>query len=106
MIVIQTKTLAPTDTKGARIKATIHSYVFRGGRKSVTIPWDHSLSHVKCHNSAAQAALDRFNDAMKGMIVFVPSAKDYPTLTVKDLSIGMADNGDCVYVLTANNAEI
>jgi len=106
MLTIITKTLSPTNTKGARIKATIHSCVFPSGRKSVTVPWNHALSHIKCHNEAAQAALDLHNAAMRAIAIFSPSGQDYPPLTTKDLSLGMTDNSDCLYVLTSNTAEI
>jgi hypothetical protein len=98
MLTIMTKTLKPTDTKGTRIKATIYSPIFRDGLKSVTIPWDHSLSHIKCHNEAAKAALDAFNKAYDG--------SPYPPYTIKDLSLGMMHSSDCVYVLTSNHAEL
>lgn len=98
MLTIMTKTLKPTDTKGTRIKATIHSPIFRDGSKSVTIPWDHSLSHIKCHNEAAQAALDAFNEAFDG--------NPYPPVTVKDLSLGMMHSCDCVYVMKSSYAEL
>jgi hypothetical protein len=98
MLTIMTKRIAPTNTKGARIKATIHSPIFRGGSKSVTIPLDYSLSHIKCHNEAAKAALEAFNKAYDG--------SPYPPYTIKDLSLGMMHSSDCIYVLTSNHAEI
>ena len=53
MQAIVTKYLGPTDTKGARIKATGYS-------GSITIPYDHSLSGRAVHRKAAEALCEKF----------------------------------------------
>jgi hypothetical protein len=45
---ITTKYLGPTNTRGARIKATADA-------GSITIPWDHELNAVKNHYAVASA---------------------------------------------------
>jgi hypothetical protein len=52
MIAITTKYLAPTNTKGARIKA-------KGGYYSVTIPFDYSKSDVELHYTAVKALMEK-----------------------------------------------
>lgn len=51
---ISTKYLAPTDTKGSRIKATTGS-----GGASITIDKDDSLSDEKSHLKAIEALLEK-----------------------------------------------
>jgi len=48
MQAIQTKYFGPTNTKGARIKATCAA-------GSLTIPYPHELSGQACHRKAAEA---------------------------------------------------
>lgn len=49
---ITTKYLAPTNTRGARVKATASA-------GSVIIAWDHALNPVDNHYAAALALTDR-----------------------------------------------
>jgi hypothetical protein len=51
---IVTKYLAPTNTKGARVKATASL-----ARPSVTIPWDSAWSVERNHEFAAQVLRER-----------------------------------------------
>lgn len=53
MQAIQTKYLSPTNTKGARIKATC-------ARGTVIIPWDHALNTDKNHRLAAKQLCAKF----------------------------------------------
>jgi len=54
MQAIQTKYLCPTDTKGARIKATCAA-------GSLTIPYPHELSGQAVHRKAAEALAAKLN---------------------------------------------
>jgi hypothetical protein len=49
---ITTKYLAPTNSRGARVKAT-------AAAGSITIPWDHALDPCANHYAAALALTDR-----------------------------------------------
>lgn len=49
---ITTKYLPPTNTRGARIKAT-------AACGSITIPWDHALNPCENHHAAARAFTER-----------------------------------------------
>lgn len=51
MQAITTKYLAPTESKGARIKAECEA-------KSITVPYDHSLNTEGNHASAARSLSD------------------------------------------------
>jgi hypothetical protein len=51
MIAIHTKYIPATDTRGARIKA----YTFNGHQ--ITVPFDHDLSCLERHASAAKALI-------------------------------------------------
>jgi hypothetical protein len=53
MQVIQTRFLCPTNTKGARIKAT-------AAAGTVTIGYPHELSGQACHRKAAEALAEKF----------------------------------------------
>lgn len=53
MQAIVTKFLPPTNSRGARIKATAE-------RGSVTVPWDHAQGIPENHRIAAMAALVRW----------------------------------------------
>lgn len=50
---IMTKYLGPTNTMGARVRAT-------AGAGSVTVAWDHGLSVEKNHDRAAKALAKKF----------------------------------------------
>ena len=50
---IETKYLGPTNTKGARVKASCQV-------GSVTIPWDHALDPVANHAAAARALIRKW----------------------------------------------
>lgn len=54
MQAIRTKYIGPTDTKGARIKATAQA-------GSVTIPYPHEMSGMHCHAAAAAALIDKLD---------------------------------------------
>lgn len=49
---ITTKFLAPTNTQGARVKAT-------AAADSITVPWDNAVGVYENHAAAAQALVDR-----------------------------------------------
>lgn len=61
MYAIETYYLAPTNTRGARIKARV-----MGGRtadggpaRSITLPWDHALGTSENHAAACEALATR-----------------------------------------------
>lgn len=56
---IQTKFLAPTNTRGARVKAFC-----RAG--SMITPWDHSQDVAENHHEAAEALARRLDWSLKG----------------------------------------
>lgn len=60
MFLIKAKYINPTDTKGARIKAT--SALFR---ESVTIDYPHELSGISVYARAAQALADKIDARLK-----------------------------------------
>lgn len=51
---IVTKYLSPTNTRGARVKATAQA-------GSVTIPWDHALNSEDNHTEAARRLMERYS---------------------------------------------
>jgi hypothetical protein len=51
---ITTKYLAPTNTRGARIKAT-------AAAGSITIPWDYALNACENHHAAACALARKYD---------------------------------------------
>jgi hypothetical protein len=53
MIIIKTKYLKPTDTRGARVKAICGTLTF-------TIPWDYSLNTTPNHAAAVKALKDQY----------------------------------------------
>jgi hypothetical protein len=54
MQAIQTKFIAPTNHRGARIKASCE-------RGSITIPWPDAFSGDEAHREAARQLIARFN---------------------------------------------
>ena len=72
---ITTKYLSPTDTKGARIKATASA-------GSITLSWEYSLNTTENHAVAAHALANKFG--------WLESAK---------LFQGCDHNGNCVFVV-------
>ena len=62
---ITTKYLAPTNYRGARVKASAQS-------GSITLPWDHALSPVNNHRAAAEALAqsDGKDWLLKGQAMF------------------------------------
>ena len=58
MSVIITKYLGPTNTLGARVKATLAP---GWGEGSVTLHWDYGLSGLVNHNCAAHALAEQLN---------------------------------------------
>ena len=50
---IQTRYLGPTNTRGARVKATADA-------GSITLSWDHALNATDNHRVAAEALADRY----------------------------------------------
>ena len=86
MQAIVTKYLSPTNTRGARIKATAHT----GQGGSITVPWDYALDTSANHRAAALAL-----------------ANKYKWLDHSDLSEGgslPAGNGEC-FVLTRKTSQ-
>lgn len=56
---ITTKFLAPTNTKGSRIKATC-------SRESITVSFDHALNSYENHQAAVDALIAKLNDGVGG----------------------------------------
>jgi hypothetical protein len=54
MVIIKTKYLSATNTRGSRIKAEANGF-------TVTIPYDYALSDEKLHFKAVQALVDKHN---------------------------------------------
>ena len=52
---IVTKSLGPTDRKGARVKAT------SGGGLTLTVPWDYGLDIEANHQKTADALADKYS---------------------------------------------
>jgi hypothetical protein len=55
MIAIETKYLAPTNSRGSKIKA------FTCNGHSVSVPYSHELSHEKLHFEAVKALVKKYN---------------------------------------------
>lgn len=55
MIAIETKYLSPTNSRGSRIKA------FTSSGFSVSIPYQHELSHEKLHFEAVKALVKKYD---------------------------------------------
>lgn len=51
---VTTKFIGPTNTRGARVKATLPS------GKSVSLSWDHSLEAGENHHKAAKACVQKY----------------------------------------------
>jgi hypothetical protein len=68
---IRTRYLGPTDTRGARIRAT-------NGARSVTIPYPHELSVEDAHVSAAEKLVDKLHEHDEDRVEYhvARSAKD------------------------------
>tara|TARA_R100000479_G_C6227638_1_gene144011 strand:+ start:92 stop:394 length:303 start_codon:yes stop_codon:yes gene_type:complete len=58
-LVIKTKYLSPTDTRGDRIKCWTDTY--NRGSMSATIGWDYSLDTVENHFKAVKAFCEKYN---------------------------------------------
>lgn len=56
---ITTKFLAPTNTKGSRIKADCC-------KKEITLSWDHALNSHDNHKAAVDVLIDMLNDGVGG----------------------------------------
>jgi len=54
MVIIKTKTLPATNSRGTRIKASANGY-------EATIPYPHEVSGVECHYKAVQALIEKNN---------------------------------------------
>ena len=54
MVIIKTKTLPATNTRGTRIKASANGY-------EATIPYPYEESGVNCHYKAVQALIEKNN---------------------------------------------
>ena len=52
MLIIETKYLGPTNTRGSRVKAKVIAGRFRG--KSKTVPWRSELDMVDNHSETAK----------------------------------------------------
>lgn len=61
MYAIETYFIAPTNTRGARIKARVMEGRTSDGApaRSLTLPWDHALGPVTNHQEAAKALATR-----------------------------------------------
>jgi hypothetical protein len=54
MVIIKTKYLSPTNSRGSRIKAQANGF-------SITIPYDYALNGEKVHYKAVQALVAKHN---------------------------------------------
>jgi hypothetical protein len=54
MVIIKTKYLSPTNSRGSRIKAQANGF-------SITIPYDYALNGEQVHYKAVQALVDKHN---------------------------------------------
>ena len=52
--IVSTKYLCPTDSRGARVKATT------SGGSTVTLPWDYAADELANHGNAAAAAVMKY----------------------------------------------
>ena len=52
MVIIKTKTLPATNTRGTRIKASANGF-------TATIPYPHEFSGVECHYKAVKALVEQ-----------------------------------------------
>ena len=87
MQAILIKYLAPTNAKGARIKATCE-------RGSITIPYPHELSGSECYRRAVLILIDRFVQEDEDKYGTAPSKNPWQ----KPFSIGQLPSGDYVAV--------
>ncbi len=75
MQAIVTKYLPPTNTRGARIKATAEA-------GSVTIPFPYDINGQAAHQVAAQALADRFDWGRKYLGGSLPGGAGYVFVAV------------------------
>ena len=86
MNAIETKYLGPTNTLGARVKATVDlGNSWDADKRSVTVSYDHALSAEQNHEAAAAALLRRMkwvgqwvSGSTPTGYVFVRISYDYP----------------------------
>jgi hypothetical protein len=93
MLTITTKFLPPTDNKGARIKATVHSAIFTNGSGSRTVAYDHAFGDYENQRQGAKAALDIFNN----------KAREQSRVSFDDMSVGALSDG-YAFVITSMKA--
>lgn len=82
MSIIRTKFVSATDTKGARVKATLHT-------ASVTLSYDYALSGMDNHKRVAAALADKLNLRGDWNRVWDQSQKEgYTFVCLSDMSSG------------------
>lgn len=59
-MLITTKFLGPTNTRGGRVKATFDD----PKRGTITLGWNHAIGSVENHDAAARALVTKWNDAV------------------------------------------
>lgn len=74
MVVIKTKYIGPTNTRGARIKASANGF-------TVTVSYRYDLSHEKRHFEAVKALV----------------AKHELEWDISSMGYGSDENGDCFF---------
>lgn len=86
---ILTKYLAPTNSRGARIKATCE-------RGSITIPWSYEMRNSDSHIHAAKKLVEKFcrEDEAEGLFPDGNNPWSFP------LASGQLSSGDYVHVFT------
>lgn len=82
MSIIRTKFVEATNTKGARVKATLHT-------ASVTLSYDYALSGMDNHKRVAAALADKLNLRGDWNRVWDQSQKEgYTFICLSDMSSG------------------
>lgn len=59
---VRTRYLGPTNSRGARVKATTASGL------AVTVSWDHALNSTENHEAAFRAMLAKSGNAVAGVV--------------------------------------
>lgn len=62
MIILKTRYLGPTDTKGSRIKASWYesTALMRPFKRSITVPYSHRDTARECHRMAAHELWEKY----------------------------------------------
>lgn len=94
---IETRYLAPTNTKGTRVKATSNT------GKNITVSWDYSLNPEGNHQNAARALVQKLRAADVERMAKIFERQGAPLTELEksqttEYVIGWFDNGGYVFV--------